>query len=427
MSNDPARLSPTPIAPRLADDPAPRAPRNPLTAHRGGLRWLLVSVLLAAAASLLLPGLMAPAPKAIPPAGADAAASKPAEPPDPILSPEAKAAARLEAQQGLAKVLTTMDQLSARQPQSWDAAGWAAAQTQLADGERAYREERYPAAIRLYRETGRQLATLEAALPGLIASRLRAAQHAFDTGNAPAAVAGFKQVLAVDPDSTEARTGLQRAGTYDQVQALLGEAAGYERMEDPAKARAAFEAALALGPATTAASEGLARLTESDSAEAYENAMSTGYAALAEGRFDEAKVSFARALKLNPTETARGALAQSVERGTAAKIAAALALAERSEAAERWADAARAYSSALALDKGLGDLSPKLERARSRAALQQRLAEAIKAAGSGADLDSAAAVLEDARRIPNPGPRHRAQMKQLTAAIAAAKAKQNEP
>ena len=87
---------------------------------------------------------------------------------------------------------------------------------------------------------------------------------------------------------------------------------------------------------------------------------------------------------------------------------AALALAERSEAAERWADAARAYSSALALDKGLGDLSPKLERARSRAALQQRLAEAIKAAGPGADLAGAAAVLEDARRIPNPGPRHRA-------------------
>ena len=139
-------------------------------------------MLLAAAAGLLLPGLMAPAPKAIPPAGADAAASKPAEPPDPILSPEAKAAARLEAQQGLAKVLTTLGQLSARQPQSWDAAGWAAAQRQLADGERAYREERYPAAIRLYRETGRQLATLEAALPGLIASRLRAAQHAFDTG-----------------------------------------------------------------------------------------------------------------------------------------------------------------------------------------------------------------------------------------------------
>ena len=155
--------------------------------------------------------------------------------------------------------------------------------------------------------------------------------------------------------------------------------------------------------------------------------MSKGYAALAEGRFDEAKVSFARALKLNPTETARGALAQSVERGTAAKIAAALALAERSEAAERWTDAARAYSSALALDKGLSDLNPKLDRARSRAALQQRLAEAMKATGPGTDLASAAAVLEDARRIQSPGPRHRAQMKQLTAAIAAAKAKTNEP
>jgi len=426
MSDDPARLSPTPIAPRLADDPAPRAPRNPLTAHPGGLRWLLVSVLLAAAAGWFLPGLMAPAPKATAPAGAGPAASKPAEPPDPILSPEAKAAARLEAQQRLAKVLTTMDQLRTRQPQSWDPAGWAAAQARLADGERAYREERYPAAIRLYRETGRQLATLEAALPGLIATRLQAAQHAFDTGNAPAAVAGFKQVLAVDPDSTEAKTGLQRAGTYDQVQALLGEAAGYERMEDPAKARAAFEAALALDPATTAASEGLARLTESDSAEAYDNAMSKGHAALAEGRFDEARSSFARALKLNPTDSARSALAHSVERGTAAKIAAALALAERSEDAERWTEAARAYSSALALDKGLSDLSPKLERARSRAALQQRLAEASKITGPGADLAGAAAILEDARRIQSPGPRHRAQIKQLTAAIAAAKSAQGE-
>jgi len=187
-------------------------------------------------------------------------------------------------------------------------------------------------------------------------------------------------------------------------------------MDDIPKARAAFEAALALDGATVAASEGLARLTETDSAEAYANAMSSGYEALAAARYDEARSAFERARKLNPTTAAQDALAQSIERGVAARIAAALASAERNEKAERWDEAARAYATALGLDKGLTDLKPKADNARARAALAREIADALAAPASRPTL---LALLARVQRIGSAGPRLRAQQKQLEKALRA--------
>jgi len=208
------------------------------------------------------------------------------------------------------------------------------------------------------------------------------------------------------------------AQTVERVQALLAERVAYERMDDVPKARAAFEAALALDGATVAASEGLARLTETDSAEAYAKAMSSGYEAMAAARYDEARSAFERARKLNPTTAARDALAESIERSVAARIAAALASAGRSEQAERWDEAARAYATALGLDKGLTDLKPKADYARARAALASEIAAALAAPG-GESRAGLSALLARAARIESAGPRLRAQRKQLEQALRA--------
>lgn len=419
-------LKPTPLAPALADDPTPRAPASPFARHRGGLRWLVLSVALALAAGVLLPDFLQgpqPATQAL----ANGAAQAPtinAEPADPILGPEAKAAARLDAQQGLAIVLKASDALATRKPEGWNATAWRAAQTRIADGERTYREERYPAAIRIYREAGQQLATLEASLPGLIAARRKVAQAAFERGDSPAASRDFKGVLALAPGDPGATQGLKRAEAYARVQALLAQASGYQRMDDVVQARGAYAAALALDPASSAATEGLARLQESDSNDAYAAAMSRGYEALGAARYDEARSAFERALKLDRTTVAKKALADAVERATVAKIEAALANAGRAESAERWDEAARALSSALAVEAGLKDLRPRLERAKSRAALARRINEALKdpgfLRGTGADP-----LIDEARRINNPGPRHRSLLRALDEAIKSARAPAN--
>jgi len=404
-------LQPTCLTPRVADD-APPARR--FTAPRGAVLWLLLSLGLCLAALFGLPRLMAPPPA--PPAAPGAAPSQPEEPPDPILTPAEKAAARLDAQQSLAALLTTSDRLAGRSPLDWQAEGWRAAQGRIADGERAYRQERYPAAIRIYADAARQLAALEAMVPGLIHDRLQAGLRALDAGDSVHAAQFFLQLLKIDPQHAAGREALARAEAYERVQALLAEGLAYERMDDIPKARAAFEAALALDGATVAASEGLARLTETDSAEAYAKAMSSGYEALAAAHYDEARSAFERARKLNPTAAAQDALAQSIERGVAARIATALASAERSEQAERWDEAARAYATALGLDKGLTDLKPKADNARARAALAREIADALAAPASRPTL---LGLLARVQRIGSAGPRLRAQQKQLEKALRA--------
>lgn len=408
-----APLQPTRLTPQVADDAPP--PRR-LSAPRGALLWLSLSVGACLAALYAVPRLLAPPPA--PPTAAGATPATPEEPPDPILTPAEKAAARLEAQQALAGVLARSDGLAARSPADWDAAAWRAAQTRIADGERAYRQERYPSALRIYADAARQLAALEAQVPGLVNDRLQAGLRALDAGDSVHATQFFQQLLKIDSTHAAGRTALARAEAYERVQALLTEGLAYERMDDVPKARAAFEAALALDGATVAASEGLARLTETDSAEAYAKAMSSGYEAMAAARFDEARSAFERARKLNPTSAAQAALAQSIERGVAARIAAALATAERSEKAERWDEAARAYASALALDKGLTDLKPKADYARSRAALASEIADAVAAPGP-ASRASLQALLARVARIESAGPRLRAQRKQLEQALRA--------
>lgn len=410
-SRPPDPLQPTRLTPRVADE-APPARR--FAAPRGAVLWLLLSVGLCLAAVFGLPRLMAPPPPAAP----GAAPAAPEEPPDPILTPAEKAAARLEAQQSLAGVLATSDRLAARSPRDWNAAGWTAAQTRIADGERAYRQERYPAAIRIYADAARQLAALDAMVPGLVNDRLQAGLRALDAGDSVHATQFFQQLLKIDPAHAAGRQGLARAEAYERVQALLAEGMAYERMDDVPKARAAFEAALALDGASVAASEGLARLSETDSAEAYAKAMSSGFEAMAAARYDEARSAFERARKLNPTTAAKDALAQSIERGVAARIAAALATAERSAQAERWDEAARAYATALGLDKGLTDLKPKAENARARAALARDIADALAAPTreSGPALRE---LLARTRRVEPAGPRLRAQQKQLEKALRA--------
>ena len=423
MLEESRRIIPTPLTPPAsaseAVSPSDAPHRLPFAALSARGWWVIgVSVTLALAV-LLTTGR---APNTPPPPPSTAAKPAPASTPsDPILSPAALAAARLDAQNALAAVLSASDALAVRRVSEWDAAGWADTQRAVAQGELAYREQRYPAAIRLYAGALTGLNELAHRLPALIAATTLEGEQALARGDAVGATRAFTRVLASSPAEPKATLGLARAQHYDQVQALLAEASGYEHLNDPAKARTSYAAALALDPATTLATQGLARLDAGAQAETYAIAMSQGYAALTDGRFDIARAAFTKAAQLRPTaEDAQRALATTAQLASAAKFSAYLSSAARNENTERWADALSALNAAITVDPDVEGLSARREHARSRAALARRLQDALQnPAQLRAPATAAAAelTLADARRIPTPGPKLRAQIQQLSAAL----------
>lgn len=414
-------ISPTPLPPPEAVA-MPRPAGGPARQRRRLLAAFGVVALLALLVSFALPHMMA---RDALRSGSEESVEPPAEPPDPILSEEEKAAARLDAQDSLAEVLTAMEAISARDVTSWNSAGWQAVQALVAAGEKAYRQQRYPAAIRTYREALQAIEALNAELPTVVAAARADADAALARRDGPVASIALERLLRLAPGDPDGLRALDRARNLERADALLAQAAGYERLGDTAQAKAAFEAVLALDPQEPSARKALARLAGNASLAAFEAAMSEGHAALAGGSFDTAVAAFERARKLQPDNPETGrALAQARERQAAARLERALANAARMETSERWDEAAAALADALAVDREMDNLRPRLARARARAALSAALEQALSnpdVLGDGAARTRAEAALARARAVPAPGPRLARQIRTLQRALADAR------
>jgi tetratricopeptide (TPR) repeat protein len=287
----------------------------------------------------------------------------------------------------------------------------------VADGEKAYREQRYTGAIRAYEAAAGTLDAIEKDIPTVVADALDEGERGLLSSDPRAAEQAYALAASLDPGNAAAQRGLARAAAFDRVVALLAEARGYERMHDDERAATAYRAALALDADATEATQALQRIANARADVAYEAQMSKGYGALDNGDFVAARTAFEAAQKLRPhAKETINALAQTAARETAARIEHALAEAQRAEQAERWDEAGAKYRAALALDKGLETANAGAQRAAARAALVKRLATAIadpeRLMDAGVYQD-AEQLLAEARSIPAPGPRLAAQVNEL--------------
>lgn len=390
-----------------------------------GYTLLTLAIVLALAVSFLLPRLMQsvpPATTSTPAVAPTATADTPAQiDEDPLLTPAEMATARLEAQNALAAVLQLADALKKKQADDWAKDAWTAAHARIADGETAYREQRFPAALRAYSDATQQLQAIDRSIPEIVAGFIDEGERALFSTDGVAAQQAFERALALAPDDERAQQGLQRARSIDRVIALIKEAQGYEKVGDTERARSAYREALTLDAEASEAAQAIERIDRARSDKAFARAMSEGYQALEAQRFDAARASFEEANKLRPTSSeAANALQQTALRATATRIEQALKAAANHERAERWNEAAGQYRAALALDKNLDVANSGLSRASARAAidieLEKTLAQAAQL-GDEAVYGQAQALLANARAVASPGPKLQRQMEALAAAI----------
>ena len=389
-----------------------------------GYTLLALTVALAVVVTFVLPRLLAPMPapglatRATPTTLTTAPTADAA---DPLLSPAEKATARLDAQNALAAALELADALEARKADEWAATAWTAANARLADGETAYREERYPAALRAYAAATKRLQDIEQGIPDVVNDLVDDGERALMSTDGMAAQQAYERALALAPDDPRAQQGLARAKSLDRVLALLTEARGYETVGDAERARSAYREALTLDTQASEAAQALERLDRAREDKAYSRAMSAGYQALESQRFDVAKSSFEQASRLRPQSTeAANALNQTALRASAARIELALKTAANHERAERWTEAAGQYRAALAVDRNLDVANSGLARASARAAIDIELDKALAGAerlGDEAVYGQAQSLLDNARAVAAPGPKLKRQIAALAAAI----------
>ena len=189
-----------------------------------------------------------------------------------------------EAERVLGQVLRKQAVLESRQVSVWGADAYPDALGRVAAGDARFAERDFAGAAERYGDALAALTSLEASMPGRYAGALAAAAQALERGDGQAAQAGYRIALALEPQSEEAATGLQRAFTIERVLALIARAAEREQAGDLDAARVSYAEALELDPHARAAVEGGARVDALILERGFRDAMSVALSAF--GRDD---------------------------------------------------------------------------------------------------------------------------------------------
>ena len=152
----------------------------------------------------------------------------------------------------------------------------------------------------------------------------------------------------------------------------------------------------------------MARVSDAWQQQQFNDAMSDGYIALDDGRFDAARQAFRRADKLLPGSTEASSALQEVNVAeTASRLGRLQQQGERREQSEDWAQAVQTYREALDIDENLLFAREGLARAEPRARLDKQFRQALEDPNRLSDVAVAEAtqkLLDQARRIRPMGP-----------------------
>ena len=315
---------------------------------------------------------------------------------------------RKEAQDMLAQLLELQDTLQTRGVEQWAPDAFAGAATLAVNGDTLYKTREYAQATANYQQALTALQALQDAMPEELNKRLETAGQAIEDGDKEAALAELAVATLIEPNSSDIVSLQQRAELLPQVLPLLEQAAAAETDGDLSQAQQLLQQATALDPLHRRARSELQRITEKARSQDFNKAMSEGYSAMNEGRFDTAKKAFltAAALQQGSTEAA-SALEQVATAQTAQRLGTLNQRGQKNEQQEEWQKAVDDYEQAQQLDRSIVFASEGLQRSRARAALDQELRTTIEAPQRLSDAAVATAVakrLQQAKQIRPRGP-----------------------
>ena len=316
---------------------------------------------------------------------------------------------RAATEEVLGELLAKMDTLESRAVQRWGGLRFARAQAVYAEGDEAYLARDYATASQKYRDAIDIVEPLLDEVDKVFEATYAQAQAALQAADPVEAVRLFDLAAAISPGHRGAREGLQRARNLDSVLSLMDQGLAFEKELEMRAARQSFERAVELDPAWEPAQAALERVRVTITQMEFDQRMTEGLTALAEGDYLAARAAFRMAEKLKPgsPEPADGLL--QVDQGIRLQEISSLEReAGQHEQAEEWGDASATYERILELDSNLAFAQEGLGRTRQMEALHEKLDGFIAEPDSlsrQSTMQAATGLLLDITRMDDIGPR----------------------
>lgn len=329
----------------------------------------------------------------------------------------ALAKAKQAAEEVRAAIDERLQKLKERAAEQWGGEEFNRANSLLATADQDFTERDYTAAQEALSEIPPLLDVLEKRAPQVLAEQLKAGTQALADGRSEDAKAAFGLALKIEPNNQVASRGLKRAGTLDQVLALLTTAERQEKDGDATAASENFRKALALDAEAKRASDGLARISSRQASDAFASAMARGYSALAATNYSQAREAFEAARRIRPeAPEITQALRQIEQEQRTGAIGVKLQQAQQLESQEKWSEALKEYRNVLELDSTVAAANDGVSRTSPRATLNEQL-ELYLTQPERLFSQSVRAVAKEtlarASSIANPGPILSRQIKTL--------------
>jgi tetratricopeptide (TPR) repeat protein len=237
----------------------------------------------------------------------------------------------------------------------------------------------------------------------------------------PAAGAPLPPPTPAPLETPAAPTPAPDAAKTDAVKGLLAAAERWAAAGSLSAAQADFQEALRLDPQSREARAGLQKVKSRMAEEEFRRWMADGLAALNAGDAAAAQARLLKAKALRPeAPEVKEALAQAEGKLRSVRIEALRQKALAGEQREDWAGALAAYEEALALEPNLQFALQGKERSAALAALERRIGFFVnqpEVLGSDTQLDQAARLLKEIQATPTIGPRLTAEAQKLKALV----------
>lgn len=325
---------------------------------------------------------------------------------------------RREAQDALQTLLELQFELEEQMVLQWASADYSAALAFAKTGDELYKAREFLAATEQYQQGTQALEALQASIPERLTSLLQQTVEAIEAGRIKEAQAAFDMATLIDPDESQLEPLAQRLERLPRLLDLLEQAKAAESENELQTAVGLLQEATEIDPDHRYAQQELSRVQAARLAQQFAEAMTAGYGALEDNRYDLARQGFNKALALQPDSyEAQNALTEVKAAESAYRLASLRELAKDLERQEQWQRAHDAYKQALAIAPAVVFAREGLSRTQPRADMERQLLLLIERPGRLSDpsvAQSAQQLLTKARAISPPGPRLQQQIGTLT-------------
>jgi len=276
------------------------------------------------------------------------------------------------AQGVLAELLDQQFTLEELLVEQWAGDEFSAAQTLATTGDEQYRQQHYLEATESYQGGLDAMLAISARVEEVFQQHLQLGLEALASDQAEAAVSALELASTLQPELPQPQLALDRARNLAPLLALLEQAHEASNIGELEQAKALLQQARRLDPQHAGAEVQLRNVERDIARRNFNLAMTAGYQALDDARYDEAERQFLKAQAILPASAETGgALQETRSARTQAQIEAFRQRASAAEQREAWPAAVTAYQEILSIDESVVFARAGLIRSQARARLDK--------------------------------------------------------